>query len=123
MNKNFKVYRSSAGSGKTYALSLNYIVLALKGSGNSYINYYKRILAITFTNKAAAEMKERILRYLFILSEKEDIDNILDYILKETDLEKNEVYKRAKKVYHHILHNYSDFMQSYHNIKFQLNIT
>ena len=69
MNKNFKVYRSSAGSGKTYALSLNYIVLALKGSGNSYINYYKRILAITFTNKAAAEMKERILRYLFTLSE------------------------------------------------------
>ena len=112
MNKNFKVYRSSAGSGKTYALSLNYIVLALEGSGNSYINYYKRILAITFTNKAAAEMKERILRYLFILSEKEDIDNILEYILKETDLEKNEVYKRAKKVYHHILHNYSDLSVS-----------
>ena len=64
---NFKVNRSSAGSGKTYALSLNFIALALVGSVKHYTEYYRRILAITFTNKAAAEMKERVLEYLCLL--------------------------------------------------------
>ena len=57
--KPFLVYKSSAGSGKTYALSKNYIRLALKSTF-----YFKRILAVTFTNKAAAEMKSRILEMI-----------------------------------------------------------
>ena len=57
--KPFLVYKSSAGSGKTYALSKNYIRLALKSTF-----YFKRILAVTFTNKAAEEMKSRILEMI-----------------------------------------------------------
>ena len=63
-SKNFKVNRSSAGSGKTYTLSLNFIALALIGSAKYSVEYYRKILAITFTNKAAAEMKDRVLEYL-----------------------------------------------------------
>ena len=49
MNKNFQIYRSSAGSGKTYTLSLSFIALALKGRRYGYEDYYRKILAITFT--------------------------------------------------------------------------
>ena len=63
--KNFKVYKSSAGSGKTYTLALNFICLSLLGAKANDVDYYKRILAITFTNKASSEMKERV----FILFE------------------------------------------------------
>ena len=54
-------YKSSAGSGKTYTLVKEFLLLALQ---SEYPDYYKRILAITFTNKAAAEMKHRVFLYL-----------------------------------------------------------
>ena len=56
MNGNLKIYRASAGSGKTFTLALEYIKLLIADQGA-----YRRILAVTFTNKATAEMKERIL--------------------------------------------------------------
>ena len=56
-----KVYSSSAGSGKTYTLTKEYLKLALQSPDPSY---YRTILAITFTNDAATEMKERILHAL-----------------------------------------------------------
>ena len=87
MDSNFKVYRSSAGSGKTYTLALNFISLAISGHENWCQSYYKRILAITFTNKAAAEMKERVLDYLDVLGRGEDTDNILSWIINETSLD------------------------------------
>ena len=80
MNTNFQVYRSSAGSGKTYTLALNFIALALKGDRYGYKNYYRKILAITFTNKAASEMKQRVLEYFLVLSEKKDSDGILEWL-------------------------------------------
>ena len=83
--KNFLVYRSSAGSGKTYALAVNYISLALSRCPSER-DYYRKILAITFTNKAAKEMKERVLHYLYTLSQYEDVDNILSVISKQTNL-------------------------------------
>ena len=61
--KNFIVYKSSAGSGKTYTLALNFICISITGASKYNIDYYKKILAITFTNKASAEMKERVLLY------------------------------------------------------------
>ena len=57
--KNFIVYKSSAGSGKTYNLALNYISLSL-GNGHFKKDYFRKILAITFTNKAAKEMRIRL---------------------------------------------------------------
>ena len=52
------VNKASAGSGKTYTLAHTYIKLLRDELS------YRRILAVTFTNKATAEMKERILEYL-----------------------------------------------------------
>ncbi len=52
-------YSASAGSGKTHALTAFYLSCVLHDPGA-----YRRILAVTFTNSAAAEMKERILRRL-----------------------------------------------------------
>ena len=66
--KKFAIYRSSAGSGKTYALVRNFIKLSLLGDQHFFKpNYIRHILAITFTNKAASEMKERVLTFLEIL--------------------------------------------------------
>ena len=105
--KNFIVYRSSAGSGKTYALAVNYISLALSRCPSER-DYYRKILAITFTNKAAKEMKERVLHYLYTLSQYKDVDNILSVISKQTNLCNKEIYVYSKEVYTHIIHHYSD---------------
>ena len=106
---NFQVYSSSAGSGKTYTLALSFIALALKGGSSGYQqDYYRRILAITFTNKAAVEMKDRVLNYLISLSNGKDIDNIINWLIKETKLEKEVIFNRAKFVHNHILHHYTD---------------
>ena len=65
--KSFIVYQASAGSGKTYTLAKEYIRLCLMYfPQDKYI--YRKILAITFTNKAVNEMKERILLFLELLA-------------------------------------------------------
>ena len=56
------ICRASAGTGKTYTLAAYYVGLLLSGED------YRSILAITFTNKATAEMSERIMGYLFSIS-------------------------------------------------------
>jgi ATP-dependent exoDNAse (exonuclease V) beta subunit len=61
----FKVLHSSAGAGKTHALVKHYLLLSLHGPDPSA---YAHILALTFTNKAAAEMRERVLVYLEALA-------------------------------------------------------
>ena len=53
---NFTVYKSSAGSGKTFTLVKQYLHIVLLNP-----NKFRNVLAITFTNKAANEMKERII--------------------------------------------------------------
>ena len=105
--KNFIVYRSSAGSGKTYTLAVNYISLAI-GDVLFKKDYYKKILAITFTNKAAKEMKERVLYYLYNLSQKNDIDNILHAIKLQTNLTEKLIFDFSKSLFNNIIHNYSD---------------
>lgn len=61
----FLVYRASAGSGKTYNLVLQYLSIALNADNERALqDRFRHILAITFTNKACNEMKERILREL-----------------------------------------------------------
>ena len=108
MSRNFQIYRSSAGSGKTYTLALSFIALALKGGRYGYENYYRKILAITFTNKAAAEMKERVLYYLDSLAKADDKDRILAWLSERTSLDKVEIFKRSAVVHKHILHHYAD---------------
>ena len=107
-HKNFIVNRSSAGSGKTYTLSLNFIALALIGASKFSVYYYRSILAITFTNKAAAEMKERVLEYLEVLSKGENEDGVLTWLMDNTPLSESEIIKNAGDVKSSIIHNYAD---------------
>ena len=59
-NSHLTVYKASAGSGKTFRLAVQYITMLIKEPEN-----YRHILAVTFTNKATAEMKQRILSQLY----------------------------------------------------------
>ena len=104
----FVTYKSSAGSGKTFTLVREYIKLCI-----SKPEQFKRILAITFTNKAANEMKERVITYLTQLSSSETnsiaYKFLLPEIISDTKLSEKEICSRAKQVLDSILHNYSDF--------------
>jgi ATP-dependent exoDNAse (exonuclease V) beta subunit len=89
MQKNFVVYRSSAGSGKTFTLVKEYLKLALSDDSPRPTTY-RKILAITFTNKAAAEMKLRIVEALKQLSENDPKGKaLLELIEAETGIKKN----------------------------------
>ena len=102
---NFQVYNASAGSGKTFTLVKEYLKVVLKTS-NSYA--FQSILAITFTNKAAAEMKERILDSLQLFSNGYEND-LLQNLREETGLEKDVIQNRSRKILETILRNYSAF--------------
>lgn len=98
---NLKIYKSSAGSGKTFTLVLEFLRLVLKHPED-----YKSILAITFTNKAAEEMKSRIIDALVTLSKGEvtSVRKILD-----NDFPEMKIPERAGKVLKNILHDYTSF--------------
>lgn len=68
MQQGVSVVKASAGSGKTYRLTQDYIDLLLSGDVQSY----KHILAVTFTNKATDEMKSRVIEDLDRLSRSDD---------------------------------------------------
>jgi len=110
----FTVYKSSAGSGKTTALVREYIKLIILDPSN-----FARILAISFTNKAANEMKGRVVKVLQELASINVIctEQEIDRILPELSIElKNNNFTdftslphKAKEILIYILHYYSDF--------------
>lgn len=117
-----KVYRSSAGSGKTYTLAKEYIKLLLTHREvekvNQSENYFRHILAITFTNDAANEMKERVLQYLKEFSDLKEGDehSLLKQVHSEIAIEyPNEkitpqiIIQRSAIILQSILHRFSDF--------------
>ncbi len=97
--------KASAGSGKTFALSVRFLALLFKGANPS------EILTLTFTKKATAEMKERILDYLKILQkenledekEKEKSQNILKELEEKYHLKPDLVRNSAPKIYQRFL--------------------
>uniref|UniRef100_A0AB33KVK2 UvrD-like helicase ATP-binding domain-containing protein n=1 Tax=Tenacibaculum sp. Pbs-1 TaxID=3238748 RepID=A0AB33KVK2_9FLAO len=101
----FQVYNASAGSGKTFTLVKEYLKVLLQSED---IFRFQKILAITFTNKAAGEMKERVLDNLQAFAEGEAND-LLEIILEETLLDRSVVKDRSKKILNEILRNYSAF--------------
>ena len=101
----FQVYNASAGSGKTFTLVKEYLKILLQSTD---IFRFQKILAITFTNKAAGEMKERVMENLHAFSEGKETD-MSPMILKETALEANLVQERSKRILDAILNNYSAF--------------
>ena len=128
---NLLVYKASAGSGKTYSLAQEYIKLALQSVSPTS---YRNILAVTFTNKATCEMKERILLHLFNLAhggmDASFLENLLHKLNapyrawqeahpsgSQTDMDDPApqvftpelVCRRARKVLQGILHDYDHF--------------
>ena len=135
-----KVYKASAGSGKTYTLVYEYIrflfaqvldvihktrdteklntrISAFYQQGNKgySFNFHRGILAVTFTNKATAEMKERIVGALYDLSkgEKRDyIEKLKKDLPKLVDFVDEDIAKIAKVLLTDILQDYTQFRVS-----------
>ena len=105
MSKPFKIYKSSAGSGKTYTLVLTYLSILLTHK-DPY--QFRKVLAVTFTNKAANEMKERVIQGLEKLNLGTDKNFITDYV-NATQLSPEELSERAFTILSAILHDYSSF--------------
>ena len=103
--KQFKLYTASAGSGKTYTLAREFLTLSLASDNLSC----KDILAVTFTNKAANEMKVKILSYLNGFINGNPDKSMKEDIIKALDIDENILQKKSKALYDNILHNYSDF--------------
>ena len=105
----FTVYRSSAGSGKTFTLVREYLKIILQDTGS-----FSNILAVTFTNKAAGEMKHRVLECLEELSgpmagKGKATRKLLPFLLEDTGLSETEISLSAADALKKILHRYSDF--------------
>ncbi|MCX6282142.1 MAG: UvrD-helicase domain-containing protein [Bacteroidetes bacterium] len=105
----FTVYKSSAGSGKTYTLVKEYLGIVLQDPDS-----FSNILAVTFTNKAAGEMKHRVLSCLEELSGEEAgkghaTKNLLPSLVTDTGLNETVIRIRAGEALKKILHRYSDF--------------
>jgi ATP-dependent helicase/nuclease subunit A len=100
------VYKASAGSGKTFQLVASYLKLLIQNQYN-----YRHILAVTFTNKATAEMKSRILQQLHLLASggKSAYAGLL---AAELFMPEETVRSRAGQVLRNILHDYSRFSVS-----------
>lgn len=103
--ENFILYRASAGSGKTYTLVREFLTLCLSSDNLTYGN----ILAVTFTNKAANEMKAKILNNLKgIIIDDPDYSDMKKDLCEATRLPESTLKERAVKLYNNIIHNYSD---------------
>ena len=109
MNSNYEIYSASAGSGKTFTLTASYLAKFLEGSNQET---YRKILALTFTNKASEEMKTRILSSLkefSILSSTKNPSDIFKAVKDRLKISYKEIHIRAKKRLNILLHNYSFF--------------
>lgn len=102
------VYKSSAGSGKTFTIVKEYLKIILKNPNN-----FRYIIAITFTNKAAREMKERILQYLTQIAESDTNstawNSLVPLIENEINIDRETIVKRSGEAIALLLHNYSEF--------------
>ena len=104
-SSSFQVYSASAGSGKTYTLVKEYLQILLR---HKDIFYFQKVLAITFTNKAANEMKERVLDSLKCFATGHSSDMLQD-LIKETELDAAIIQKKSHRIVEAILQNYSAF--------------
>ena len=105
MDYSFKIINSSAGSGKTFNLAIEYISKLLNSKDDEH---FKSMLALTFTNKASAEMKDRILFNLSNLKHQRD-KIVLEIISKRTGLDQSTIKKKSSNILEKILYNYSNF--------------
>ena len=105
----FTIYDASAGSGKTYTLTKEYLKILFLSSTD---DAYRKILAITFTNKAVEEMKSRIVSSLYQFSIDETSDKAMDLlrdVSKDTNLSIATIKDKSKAIIKNIIHNYAAF--------------
>lgn len=109
VDRMFIVLHSSAGAGKTHALVKRFLMLALKkGEADAYAG----ILALTFTNKAASEMRDRVLRYLEALAAPDPVagptlKDVLQAVMGEAGIAEAGVQRRARAMLTHMVHHWS----------------
>ena len=109
MTPTFEIINASAGSGKTFALAERVLTKILKSQDD---DYFKRILALTFTNKAAQEMKERVLYSLKEFSIPENNKNpspLFNEVKKRLNFSNEEINRKSKTRLTKILHDFSFF--------------
>jgi uvrD/REP helicase len=105
MEKALTVYKASAGSGKTFTLASEYITLVVKNSQD-----YKKILAVTFTNKATQEMKTRILSQLYGIAHKlPDSQAYYEQVLRKTGFPELTIRENAAEALSLLTHHYNEF--------------
>ncbi len=103
----FQVYSASAGAGKTFNLVKSYLILCLRTEDPSV---FTRILAITFTVKAAGEMKQRVLAALDAFQQKEvpsSHEGMFQAVCRDLQLDEASLRMRASKVLKKMLHDYT----------------
>lgn len=105
----FLIYNASAGSGKTFTLVKAYLkILLISAQQNSF----KNILALTFTNKAVAEMKARVVDMLIAFSDAGIVENptpMFSMLVKELDMAPTVLHQKSKHILNAIAHNYAAF--------------
>jgi ATP-dependent exoDNAse (exonuclease V) beta subunit len=117
LRKNYHCINASAGSGKTFSLVQKILYLCLEKPGQPQA--IQQILALTFTNKAANEMKQRLLNWLYLFSQDDvapnrpEFESMLAYFAgQKNPINPDELVKRAKACKDYLLHHYSVFSLS-----------
>ena len=108
--KPFKVYQASAGSGKTYTIVKEYLERCLQDEAST--SNFSHILAITFTNMAANEMKDKIVRHLndIIHSDPDKpAEGMEKDLIDDLQIDRATLKKNAEILFYKILHDYSNF--------------
>ena len=105
----FKVYQASAGSGKTFTIVKEYLELCLKSQ--EHVGNFRRILAITFTNASANDMKVKVLNHIngIINSPVGHPTDMEQMLLEDLGISDDELKTNAKLLLTSILHDYSSF--------------
>lgn len=109
MKNSFNIYNASAGSGKTFTLVKEYLVILFTSPKK---DRYKNILAITFTNKAVGEMKTRIIESLAEFSKGEvtsENNPLFKIVVEETQLSAEAIRTKSAEILKSIIHNYAAF--------------
>ncbi len=109
---NFKVFQASAGAGKTFTLIKEYLKLCLKDEGS--VANFRNILAITFTNAAANEMKAKIVNALCEIIDSKALDpkSMEAKLVEELGISDAELKRNAQSLLTRIMHDYSSFCVS-----------
>ncbi len=111
------IYRASAGSGKTFRLTFEYIKILLSPPlhhdfiSDEHKRLYRRILAVTFTNKATDEMKQRIIKELDILAHNPEKSAYINDLLGQDGITSDikALQTQAAEQLYTLLHDFSGF--------------